>query len=79
VLVLIVAAFVLLICLLVAADRLTKVFKRGMRRREANQRLGAAVAQGKAKAERRQAAEQVGGALTSVMPTIHDIETRHVE
>jgi hypothetical protein len=42
-------------------------------------RLTAAAAQAEAKDRRRKATEQVSGALTSVMPTIHDIDTRHVD
>jgi hypothetical protein len=77
--VLIAVVIVLLICLLlVAADRAVKVIKRGLRRREANQRLAAAVAQAETEDRQRKAAEQASGALTSVMPTIHDVDTRTV-
>jgi hypothetical protein len=79
VLLLIAVVFVLLICLLVVADRTFKAVQRGRRRRDAAVRLTAAVAQGVAKDRRRKATEQVSGALTSVMPTIHDIDTRHVD
>jgi hypothetical protein len=77
--VLIVAVSVLLICLLVLADRAVKVVRRGLRRREANERLAAAAAKAEEKVQRREAAEEVGGALTSVIPTIRDLDTRHVE
>ena len=77
--VLIVVAVFLLACLLLAADRTVKVIRQGRRRREAGRRLAAATAQGKAKHRQRKAAEQASGALTSVMPTIHDVETRHVD
>ena len=79
--VLLVVVFVLLVGVLVLADRVAKVVKRGLRRREANQRLTAAAAKAEEKVQRRQAAEQAGGELTSVMPTIHvhDIDTRHVQ
>lgn len=70
-------AIVLLACLLLA-DRGVKVIRRGLRRREANRRLAAAAAQAEAKDRQRKAAEHASGALTSVMPTIHDIDTRHV-
>jgi type II secretory pathway pseudopilin PulG len=65
-------------CLLFAADRTVKAIQRGRRRREANLRLAAAAAQAEANDRQRKAAEQVGGALTSVMPTIHDVDTRLV-
>ena len=67
-------------CLLVAAaDRTVKTIKRNRRRLDATRRLDAAEARGKAQHRRRKAAEQVSGALTSVMPTIHDVDTRHVD
>ena len=46
---------------------------------DATRRLYAAAAQAEVKHRRRKAAEQVSGALTSVMPTIHDVDTRHVD
>jgi hypothetical protein len=77
--VLIAVLAVLLVCLLAAAvDRAVKVIKRERRRLEATRRLAAAAAQAEARDKQRKAAEQVSGALTSVMPTIHDIDTRHV-
>ena len=70
---------VLFVCLLaVAVDWAIKSIKRNRRRLDATRRLAAAAAQGEAKHRRRKAAEQVSGALTSVMPTIHDIDTRTV-
>jgi hypothetical protein len=77
--VLIAVVIVLFVCvLLLAADRAVKAIKRGLRRREANQRLAAAAAEAEAKDRKRKAAEQVSGALTSVMPTIYDVDTRTV-
>ena len=77
--VLIAAVLVLLVgLLLLAADRAVKVIKRGLRRREANQRLAAAAAHAEAEDRQRKVAEQASGALTSVMPTIHDVDTRTV-
>ena len=69
---------VLLVCLLVAADRVVKLAKRVRRRREANRRLIAAAAEAEAKNRQRKSAVEASGALTSVMPTIHDIDTRLV-
>jgi hypothetical protein len=79
VLLLVAVVFVLLICLLVVADRTFKAVQRGRRRRDAAQRLTAAAAKGVAKHRQRKATEQVSTALTSVMPTIHDVDTRHVD
>ena len=76
--VLIAVAVVLVACLLFAADRTAKVIKRTRRRRDASLRLAAAAAQGEAKHRQRKSAEQASGALTSVMPTIHDDDPRHV-
>jgi hypothetical protein len=77
--VLIAVAVVLFACLLFAADRTVKVIKRTRRRREATRRLAAATAQGQAADRQRKAAAQASGALTSVMPTIHDVDTRLVD
>jgi hypothetical protein len=77
---LIAVLIVLFVCLLAAAvDRTIKTIRRNRRRLDATRRLAAATAQGEAKHRRRKAAEQASGALTSVMPTIHDIDTRHVD
>ena len=75
---LIAVLIVLFICLLLVADRAVKAIERGRRRREASRRLAAAAAQAEAEDRQRKAAEQVSGALTSVMPTIHDMDTRTV-
>jgi uncharacterized membrane protein YsdA (DUF1294 family) len=79
VLVLAAVLIVLFVCLLFAVDRAGKVIKRERRRRESARRLGAATAQAEARHKQRRAAEQASGALTSVMPTIHDVDPRHVE
>ena len=77
---LIAVLIVLFVCLLAAAvDWAIKSVKRSRRRLDATRRLAAAAAHGEAKHRRRKAAEQVSGALTSVMPTIHDIDIRHVD
>jgi type II secretory pathway pseudopilin PulG len=73
----VVVLFAFLLC--AAADRAVKAIKRGRHRREAAQRLAAAVGQAEAVDRQRKAAESVSGALTSIMPTIHDVDTRHVE
>jgi hypothetical protein len=65
--------------LLFAADSAIKVIKRRRRRREATVRLAAAAAQAEAKDRQRRAAADASGALTSIMPTIHDHEPRHVD
>ncbi len=77
--VLIAVAVVLVVCLLFAADRTVKAIKRARRRREASRRLAAAAARAEAKDRLRKSAERASGALTSVMPTIHDVDPRHVE
>ncbi len=77
--VLIAVLIVLFVCLLFAADRTIKVIKRERRRRDATRRLAAAVGQAETGNRQRKAAEQASGALTSVMPTIHDVDTRRVE
>jgi hypothetical protein len=77
--VLIAVVVVLFVCLLLlAVDRSVKAIKRGLRRRETNERFVVAAAQAEAKDRQRKAAEQASGALTSVMPTIHDVDTRTV-
>ena len=72
-------AIVLFVGLLFVADRTVKLVKRVRRRREANRRLVAAAAVAEAKHRQRTAAVEVSGALTSVMPTIHDVHTRVVD
>jgi len=79
VLVLLAVAFVLFVGLLVAVDHAVKLAKRLRRRRQASERLAAAAARAEAKAARRRTAEQTSKALTSVIPTIHDVDTRLVE
>ncbi len=74
-----IVAIVMFVGLLVAADRAVKVVKRALRRREANRRLVAAAAAAEARHRQRTAAAEASGALTSVMPTIHDIDTRVVD
>ena len=76
---LIAVLFVLVIGLLLVADRVVKVTKRGLRRKEANRRLVAAAAVAEDRNRRRTAAAEVSGALTSVFPAIAEHETRHVE
>ena len=72
-------AIVLFVGLLFAADRTVKAVKRVRRRKEANRRFVAAAAVAEAKYRQRTAAVEASGALTSVMPTIHDIDTRVVD
>ena len=77
--VLLIVAIVLFIGLLFAVDQLVKAIKRGRRRASATQRLAAAEARGKARHKQRRAAAEASAELTSVMPTIHDLDPRHVE
>jgi hypothetical protein len=70
---------VLLVAFLFAADRAIKAVRRGLRRREANERLAAAAAKAEARESKRRATVEAREALTSVMPTIHDHETRRVD
>ena len=77
--VLIAVVVVLFVCLLFAADWTVKVIKRTRRRHDASRRLAAAAARAEVKDSRRKSAEQASGALTSVMPTIHDVDPRHVD
>lgn len=76
-------AFVLIICLVFAlvliADRAVKAVNRGRRRRDVNERLSAVVAVAEAKEQKRKATTEAREAITSVIPTIHDHETRHVD
>ncbi len=76
---LIVVAIVLVIAALVAVDRMVKVSKRTRRRAEVGRRLSAVTAAAEDRNRQRQAAAEVSGALTSIMPAIGDLETRHVE
>jgi hypothetical protein len=77
--VLLAVAVVLVVCLLIAADRAIKAIRRARRLRTADKRLTAAAARGEAKERSRRAAADASGALTSVMPTIHDLDPRHVD
>jgi hypothetical protein len=65
--------------LLFAADRAAKTVRRARRRREASRRLLAAAAQAEAEDEQRRAAAEASVALTSLLPTIHDHDPRHVD
>jgi cytochrome c oxidase assembly factor CtaG len=77
--VLLIVLIVPFIVLLLAADRAVKAIRRGRRRRDANKRLTAVVAKADAKHRQRRAAAEASRALTSVIPTIHDHPTRHVD
>jgi hypothetical protein len=77
--VLLIVAIVLFIGLLFAVDQLVKAIKRGRRRASATRRLDAAEARGRARHKQRRAAAEASAELTSVMPTIHDLDPRHVE
>jgi type II secretory pathway pseudopilin PulG len=77
--VLLIVVVVLFVGLLFVADRVVKAIRRVRRRRDANRRLIAAAAQAEARHRQRRAATQASGALTSVMPTIHDLDPRRVE
>ena len=70
---------VLLIALLFAADRVLKAIRRGLRRREVNERLAAVAAEAEARENRRRAAVEAREALTSVIPTIYEHDPRHVD
>ena len=76
---LLIVLIVLLVGLLLAADRAVKLIKRGLRRREADRRLTAAAARAEARDRPRRAAAEASAALTSVMPAIHDHAPRHVD
>ena len=77
--VLLIVVIVLFVGLLFVADRAVKAIKRVRRRKEANRRLIAAATQAEARQQQRRSAAQASGALTSVMPTIHDLVPRRVE
>jgi hypothetical protein len=61
------------------ADRTIKVIRHARRRRQANERLVAAAARAEEQDRQRRAAENASGALTSLMPTIHDLGPRSVD
>jgi hypothetical protein len=77
--VLLIVVIVLFVALLWVADRALKATKRVRRRREANRRLVGAAAQAEAEDKQRRAAAQASAELTSLMPTIHDHDPRHVD
>jgi len=77
--ILLLVVIVLLAALLLVADRAFKAAKRIRRRREANRRLTAAQAQAEVTVKQRRVAAEASGALTSVMPAIHDLDPRHVD
>jgi len=77
--VLLIVLIVLFAGLLFAADWAVKAIKRSRRRRAADRRLAAAAAQAEAQDRRRRAAAEASTALTSLMPTIHDHDPRHVD
>lgn len=77
--VLLIVAIVLFVGLLLVADRAVKAIRRVRRRREANRRLIAAATEAEARQQQRRSAAQASGALTSVMPTIHDLDPRRVD
>jgi hypothetical protein len=77
--VLLIVVIVLFVALLWVADRALKATKRIRRRREANRRLVGAAAQAEAEDKQRRAAAQASAELTSLMPTIHDHDPRHVD
>jgi hypothetical protein len=77
--VLLVIGFVLLICVLLAVDRVLKVIRRVERRRGLSERLAVVAEAAEARDEQRRTVREESGAITSVMPTIHDLGPRHVE
>lgn len=77
--VLLVIGVVLLICVLLAVDRVLKVIRRAERRRDLNVRLSAVAEAAEARDEQRRTVREESGAITSVMPTIHDLGPRHVD
>jgi len=83
VIVLLIVAIVLFAALLLVADRTVKAIRRGRRLREADRRLAAvtaaAAAAAQAKERQRTATAEASTALTALMPTIHEHETRHVD
>jgi len=70
---------VLSLGLLLAADRAVKTVRWRRRRRQASARLAAATARADADDRQRRATAEAGGALASVMPTIHDHAPRRVD
>jgi len=79
VVVLLIVLIVLFAGLLFAADHAVRWAKRTRRRREADRRLTAAAQRAEARDRQRRAAAEASTALTSLMPTIHDHDPRHVD
>lgn len=77
--VLLAVIFVLFVVLLFFADRAVKAIRRGQRRRDVNERLSVVVAEAQARDAQRRAVAEAEEALTSVMPTIHEHDPRHVD
>ena len=77
--VLLTVLIVLLAGLLFAADRVVKAIKRARRLAVADRRLTAAAARAEERDRQRRATAEASSALTSVMPTIHDLDPRHVD
>ncbi len=78
--VLLAVAVVLFLCLLaVIAERAVKAIRRGRRRRVVSERFVAVAARAEAEERQRVAAADASSALTSLMPTIHDVGPRHVD
>jgi hypothetical protein len=77
--VLFIVLIVLFVGLLFAADRAVKMIKQSRRRKAADRRLAAAVAQAEARDRQQRAAAEASTALTTVMPAIHDHAPRHVD
>jgi hypothetical protein len=76
--VLLVAAFIVLVIIVFAADRAIKRSAARRRLRTMEERLTAAQASTDAKVEKQRRAAQAREALTSVMPQIHSHQPRHV-
>ena len=77
--VLLAIAVVLCVVLLLAVDRAVKAIRRGQRRRDVNLRLAAVAAEAEAREDQRRATAESRDALTSLMPTIHEHDPRHVD
>jgi type II secretory pathway pseudopilin PulG len=77
--VLLVVAIVLSVALVFIGDRAVKAIRRALRLRDADRRLTAAKVRAEDRDRQRRAAVEASAALTSVMPTIHDLDPRHVE
>ena len=75
---LLVAAVIVLVTLLFAADRAIKAHMQRRRRQAMEERLASAQANAEAKVEQQRQAAEAREALTSVMPGIHAHKPRHV-